>query len=333
MNEFDLVKYWKGFDDALKGRYNGKDFKAERERIRALYEDVGTGERDLTIVDVIAIFEKDLPFIEDWTKPDGIDLEERMKSQGVAKKIAALRLDHYNLALLGEIVYCFRELSLTALVLQHVYPTHFAMCSHFLASQLYITGAENLPEFYRKYCMELREWAGHKWPTKGRLTVVETEYALWTWYRLAYHGENAKKRNRAGREFKNDGWIQDQRERQVAVSLNWGSRLDLARAYVKSDPTVAAIIAWREFEVKLGPLGIEKNREDGTRLSAKERIRLLSADQIPPGWNIETLTRTWCGGKIERNDVMHYDKNLESDEARRIVDVVDAFIRHNFPED
>jgi hypothetical protein len=133
----------------------------------------------------------------------------------------------------------FRELSLTALVLQHVYPTHFAMCSHFLASQLCITGAENLPEFYRKYCMELLAWADHKWPTKSRLTVVEAEYALWTWYRLAYRGENPKERNKAKREFKNDRWIQEQRDRQVAASLNWGRRLDLAV------PTLRAIRRWQ----------------------------------------------------------------------------------------
>jgi hypothetical protein len=53
----------------LAGGVTTVTIKAGRERIRALYEDVGTGERDLTIVDVMAVFEKDLPFIEDWTKP------------------------------------------------------------------------------------------------------------------------------------------------------------------------------------------------------------------------------------------------------------------------
>ena len=207
------------------------------------------------------------------------------------------------------------------------------MCSHSLASQLYIT-ATDLPEFYLKYCLELKAWSEYEWPTKSRLTVEDAEYALWTWYRIAYKSEDPKQRNKARREFRRDSWVQKRREMRVAESLNWGRRLDLARAYVNSDPTVAAIIAWREFEVALVSkgIGIEKTRGDGTRLSIGERIRKLPPDKIPPGWNAHTLTKIWCDGTIGRNDVMHYDRDPSPVEAIRIVNGVDAFIMHNFPE-
>jgi hypothetical protein len=338
LGEFDLVKCWKGFDNALKRRYEGRDFKAGREVIEDLYSDVASGRRDLTIDDVTAIFNGDLPFSEDWTKPEPVNLAERMKSQGVAKKIAALpHRNYYDLTLLGEIIFCFREVSLAALVLQHVYPTHFAMCSHFLASQLYIRGDDS-SEFYLKYCEELKKWSDREWPTKGKLTVAQAEYALWTWYRLAYKGETPKDRRRARREFSGDRFVQEQRALQIANSLNWGSRLDLARSYINIDPTVAAIIAWRELDVSLGAIlrgsGIKETDERGDKLSFRRRIERLPDDKIPPRWSRETLTKIWSNWTVSRNDVMHEDKAIRSPtDARGIVDGVEAFIRHNFPDD
>ena len=209
-------------------------------------------------------------------------------------------------------------------------------CAVILASQLYIRGDDS-PEFYLNYCKELKAWSDREWPTKGRLTVVQAEYALWTWYRLAYKGETPKERRRAKREFHGDRWVRERRALQIAGSLNWGRRLDLARSYINIDPTVAAIIAWREFDVTLGTIlrgsGIKETGEDGSKYSVKKRIEILPDDNIPPRWSRETLTRIWCDGTVRRNDVMHEDKAISSPiDASRIVDGVEAFIRHNFPE-
>ena len=39
-------------------------------RIKEIYKDVRVGKRRLTVSDVMAIFNDDLPFVLDWTKPD-----------------------------------------------------------------------------------------------------------------------------------------------------------------------------------------------------------------------------------------------------------------------
>jgi hypothetical protein len=209
------------------------------------------------------------------------------------------------------------------------------MCSHFLASQLYIRG-DDLPEFYLSYCTELKEWSDHKWPTRGELTVEQAQYALWVWYRAAYKGQ-PNDRNRIKREFVRNPFVQEQRKKQIARSLNRDRRIDLARVYVSVDPTVAAIIAWREFDVALGGvfdgLGIERTGPNGKKLSIPDQIRRLPNTRIPVGWSKESLIRIWCNCAVTRNDVMHEDRTIDSSEtASGIVEGVDAFIAHSFPD-
>jgi len=223
----------------------------------------------------------------------------------------------------------------TALILQHVYPSHFAMCSHFLASQLHIRGDDS-PEFYLKYCIELKAWSDRKWPTKGKLTVVEAEYGLWTWYRTAYKGETSALRRKAKREFLHDPWIRAQRQIQIADSLNLDRRLDLARAYANIEPTVAAIIAWREYEIALRSVvrssGVEDTGEVGKSLRVSELIQQLPNENIPPRWSKNSLKAIWSDGLIRRNDVMHEDHSINSPQvALRIVNGVETFITHNCP--
>ena len=325
MSELDLGKYWDLFPEALNVRY-GEKFKAGFERIDHQYKAVRSGDRRLTIEDVMAIFDKDLPFVQDWTKPDREDLAARMESMSVAKPIADLRNRNYDLELLREIRYCFRELSLTALVLQHVYPDRFAMCSHHLASQLYIT-APTVPKFYIKYCQELKAWSEHKWPTPCKLTVAEAEYALWTWYRLAYYGKDSKHRRRHEREFSKNRWVQEQRARQIADSLRDLDRLDLARSFLDTDETVAAIIAWREFEAKVREVTNSRYKE----ASMPSLIDILLPNKLPPNQTKDGLKRLWtvCG----RNPIMHQgDEISDKAEARRVLNGVDEFIEHNTPE-
>jgi hypothetical protein len=325
MGKFDLGKYWDLFPEALQKRY-GSRFEAGFERIREQYKAVRSGERHLTAEDVISIFDSDLPFAQDWTKPDHKDLAARMESKSAAKLIADLRDRDYDLNLLGETIYCFRELSLAALVLQHVYPKRFAMCSHHLASQLCIT-APTVPEFYLKYCKELKAWSEHPWPTPHRLTVVETEFALWTWYRRAY-GKSSKQRGTHQTEFRRDHWVQERRARQIADSLGLIDRLDLARSFLDTAPTVAAIIAWREFAVRVRDI-LEARGERMTKSDTIwDRIAMLLASNVPQGWTQERLTTLWWG----RNKAMKDGEDIPGPEATRILDGVEKFIEKNTPE-
>lgn len=204
----DLVAYLGRFREILKLRYGDcfdEGFKAIEDRYKA----IRSGDRDLLSDDVLAIFDESLPYVQNWTKPDREDLEKRMSAANVANRIRDLRDRNYDAELIREIWVCFRELSLTALVLQHIFPKRFAMCSHHLASLLHIA-APTIPEFYLRYCNELKVWSEHDWPTRSKLSVVEAEFALWTWYRLAYFGRKEERRAHY-KNFFGDRWVQEKK--------------------------------------------------------------------------------------------------------------------------
>lgn len=94
MSGFDLVEYWSLFGNALEERYQRRDrFKDGFARIEALYQEVRPGRRcrDLTVDDVLEIFRDDLPYVEDWSKPDRDDLARRMAEHHVAELIRRSR--------------------------------------------------------------------------------------------------------------------------------------------------------------------------------------------------------------------------------------------------
>ena len=225
-----------------------------------------------------------------------------------------------NLELIGKIIYCFRELSLTSLVLHHVYPKHFAMCSHHLASLLYIT-APTVPQYYVKYCKELREWS--KRTTKTRDSAVKTEFALWTWYRLAHYGEpeECEKHRHA---FFADSWVQERRAKQIADSFKDGSirPLDLARSLLDSQPIVAAMIAWREFETVAKHV-VRRSGDDvpDTMYRVVKRLPLSVRDQ-------DHLWGLWS----PRKQVIHNGLKIKKGEAEKVLTGVLKFIEDNAPE-
>ena len=322
MSGLDLAKYFALFDDALEERYKDK-FRPGRARIEALYLEVRSG-RDITVDDVLAIFENDLPYVQDWTRPDRKDLARRMEANDAGKLIKRLADTDYDRKWIGGICYCFRELSLTALVLHHVYPQHFAMCSHHLASLLFVT-APTLPEFYVDYCKELRVWGQLVGPSRSKLTVVETEFALWTWYRLAYHSRTSDARRKHFRTFFKDPWVQERRARRIAYSLKDVEKLDLARSYLDTEPTVAAIIAWREFEAELRQL-----LGDFGNIDIKDLIyNKVKPEALPRGWTNDDLMRLWSWTGPGRNWVMHRGAEITSEDAASVLDQVTAFIEHN----
>jgi hypothetical protein len=316
----DLSQYWDRFDEALKGRYDEVTFKAGFAEIEDLYRDVTSGHRRLTIDDVMALFADTLQYVQDWTMPDREELEMRMSKNGVAETVYLLRDRGYDLDLVGRITHGFRELSLTALVLHHVYPNRFAMCSHHLASLLYMTNVSTVPRFYLEYCQELKLWSKEK--SSSKLSVAQTEFALWTWYRLTYYGRSEERKRNRDNFFK-DPWVRNRRSSKIAESLKELGRLDVAWSYLDTDPTVAAIAAWLEFELMvrkvLAKVGVRTSRND----TMDDLIRNLPTEAIPQ--SRDDLKNVWR----RRNDVMHQGEKLSREAAEWVLQDVLHFVEYN----
>jgi hypothetical protein len=254
MEMLDLAEYYGLFNDALRERYNNPfemGFKAVEDRFAAVRRGL-----PLAVDDVMAIFHSSLPFVFDWTKPDQKDLEDRMAAQNASKSVHDLNA-RYDLNLIKRILYCFRELGLTALVLHHVYPEKYSLCSHHIASLLYITGhhrAGTVSEYYLEYCQELRRWGA-----RFSLSVVKTEFALWTWYRLAHYGDKDRQREHL-RRFERDPWVRKRRAIRITDSLRVVDKLGFARFFLDTDPTLGAIIAWREFRSESTLFALQQRR-------------------------------------------------------------------------
>lgn len=325
--KLDLSYYLYRFDDALRERYKGQTFTAGFASIKECYKDVRAGKRRLSVDDVMTIFNDGLPFVQDWTKPDRQRLEERMNECRVADAIQRLRDRSEGasvLELISQIQEGFGDLSLAALVLHHVYPARFAMCSHHLASLLYIVNASTVPKFYFEYCEELKLWGKEK--STRQLDVVETEFALWTWYRLAYYGRNEEKRKNRDNFFR-DVWVQNRRAIKIAEALKELGRLDIARSYLGIDANLAAIIAWVEFERSVRNLldaeKVSKARDDGIL----DLIDKLPVVAVPRSRN--DLKQLWLRKGRGRNEVIHQGLQLTLGEAREIVNDVVDFLAHN----
>ena len=313
-DELNLAEYFELFPEALEEKYNNR-FAAGFAAIEDRFKEVRSG-RLLTAGDVMAIFDDSLPFVRDWTKPDRRQLEERM-AKGASQLIGDLNGRH-DLDLITRILRCFRELSLTSLVLQHVYPEKFSMCSHHIASLLYIVGhrsAGTVPEYYLEFCQELE-----KWGRRFGLTVMQTEYALWTWYRLANFGRK-ETRDEHNRRFDSDAWVRQQRAVRACASLKANEKMGMARFCLDTDPTLGAMIAWREFEIRVRSL---RRFRDIAQNCPK--MPCLIAQFSP------SEREAYAGLWQKRNPVMHEDLEIPADEARKVVRAVQEFLDRNKPE-
>jgi hypothetical protein len=150
--KLDLAgEYYDRFDEALASRYDGKTFKDGFAEIEKRFAKLRREDsRRLQVEDVLEIFSHDLAYFEDWTKPDRKELEIAMQGRDgttVPELIYQLKSagEKQEVELITQIRHGFRELSLMALVLHHVFPRRYAMCSHHLASLLYIANAETVP--------------------------------------------------------------------------------------------------------------------------------------------------------------------------------------------
>lgn len=220
----------------------------------------------------------------------------------------------YDSRLLKQLIDSLRELSLVALILHHVYPARYAIVSHHLASTLHVSG-QTVAGFYIAYCRELGKWSAQTWPTPGIATVADAEMALWTWYRLAYVATDNAPEHRS--RFFSDPWVQERRAERIAVSLGPVDKLDLARSYLLADPTVAAMIAWREFEVELRDV---VRVEVGDRSTFPALVEKLRPEHLPPGQSKTFLKYLWK----QRNKVMH--EGYEVTDAAEIVREATVFL-------
>ena len=330
--KLDLAgEYYDRFDEALASRYDGKTFKDGFAEIEKRFAKLRRGDsRRLQVEDVLEIFSHDLPYFEDWTKPDRKELEIAMQGRDgttVPELIYQLKStgEKQEVELITQIRHGFRELSLMALVLHHVFPRRYAMCSHHLASLLYIANAETVPKFYVEYCRELKLW-GEK-ASRRRLSAVETEFALWTWYRFSNYGRDEERRKHRNRLFR-DPWVADRRAFRVAESLKGRSRIDLARSYVPIDANVAAAIAYIELERTIRQIlhrdDVHEMKDDDFRALVKE----LPMSALPSGR--QELLDLWKGnskGRSKgRNAVIHGTATLNPADAVEIIRGVSDFI-------
>ena len=159
-----------------------------------------------------------------------------------------------------------------------------------------------------------------------QLDVAETEFALWTWYRLTYYGKNEERKKNRDNFFK-DQWVQDRRASRIAYALQGLGRLDIARSYLHTDANLAAIIAWVEFEGSVrNLLGAEKATNARNR-RVIDLIGDLPVTAIPQ--SREDLKHLWVRDGRGRNEVIHGGLKLTRKEAEELVNDVVEFLAHN----
>jgi hypothetical protein len=159
------------------------------------------------------------------------------------------------------------------------------------------------------------------WGARFNLNVVETEFALWTWYWRVNHGSDKERRGHR-RRFDRDPWIKKRRAEKIKDSLKVVDKLGFARFFLNTDdpndPTLGAIIAWREFEVKSRELLYSMGHREtyGRDFKMSSVIPLLRKELNIDYWPL------WQS----RDGVMHNDRVMPGDEARMVVDGVRRFI-------
>jgi hypothetical protein len=164
--------------------------------------------------------------------------------------------------------------------------------------------------------------------------VAETEFALWTWYWFAHQSGVSDARRKHYRTFVKDPWVQERRSLRIAEALGKIEKLDLARSYLGTEPTVAAIIAWRELEKEMRRI-IGKGR-DAKMSDLIDTVGILKPAMLPVGWTSETLRNLWKRIGPVRHSVMHpvstevYEVTPE--EAGQILKGVREFVDHNTPQ-
>ena len=201
------------------------------------------------------------------------------------------------------------------------------MCSHHLASLLFVSG-RTVPEYYVDYCEELLFWSNRRTLRHPALNVAETEFALWTWYWFAHRRSgNSDARRKHYRAFSTDSWVQERRAQRIANALRGIERLDLARSYLDTEPTVAAIIAWRELEKELRR--ILGHSHSGKICDLINGVESLKPWALPAGWASQDLQDLWSRVGPGRDKVTHPGSEVLREDAETVVNRVRSFVEHN----
>jgi hypothetical protein len=122
------------------------------------------------------------------------------------------------------------------------------------------------------------------------------------------------------RRFERDARVRRRRAMRITRSLKAIDKLGFARFFVDcDDPTLAAIIAWREFEINARSLLYNT----GERSAYTHDLKMDAILRRLPKGEKTDYEFIWR----ERNSVMHHDRQIEDrDQARKIVQEFANFI-------
>jgi hypothetical protein len=216
----------------------------------------------------------------------------------------------------------FHNLGTASLLLQFVYPEHYAIFSTPVIHLLQVS-RPGLVDMYLAYCEELRIWTEH-----FRLpSVAATSTALWAYAEIAKHETDTMIAAEARREFEDDLWIQRRRAAQVVGPfLRHYGRLQLAHILVEEDPGIAGKIAAEEYERLLNVAsrrmyGRALRREKG---AAIQLLSDLAAHRVIDLAFVTELRLVW----ELRNRVVHPDNQaVTPEEVERMIDSVERICR------
>ena len=188
----------------------------------------------------------------------------------------------------------------------------------------------------------MKVWSEGEWPRRStavvdrerprsHLTVVDAEFALWTWYRLAYIDGTKAEQRQHPKNFYLDPWVQDRRAQRIPDSLGQVGRLCLARSYLYTEPTVAAIIAWRELETAMRKTLLDLGKTTTDKDDFEALLGILPDSAFPRNLRKYGLRDLWH----RRNPVMHKGEEIAEGmtarriEATRVLNGVVEFIGKN----
>jgi hypothetical protein len=212
----------------------------------------------------------------------------------------------------------FHNLGIVSLILQFVYPDHFAIFSTPVINLVNVA-RPSLLDLYIAYCEELHLWADH-----FRLpSVAAASTALWTYAELSKHVTDHPSAMTARLEFEEDIWIQRRLVSQVIKPfLRRHGRLQLAHILLEDEPRIAGKIAAEEYERLLQ---IASRRTYGRPLRREKRAAgQLFTDMAVKGIidfaDVAELELVW----EVRNRVVHPEEQpVTPEEVERMVTTVE----------
>jgi hypothetical protein len=308
---FDLRFYLDQFPVVCESKFGRTyDLNDLEQRLAALRD----GKRHLTAKDVAKVFDPDFsPFGKYWPRPHTKVLEEVLSTQRI--KLGPLTAKPAEMV--GRLTSTFHNLGIASLILQFVYPEHFAIFSTPVISLVQVTRS-GLVDMYLAYCDELRAWTDHfRMPS-----VAATSTALWAYTEITKQITDDPRAAAARKEYEDDIWIQRRLVAQIIRPfLKRYGQLQLAHILLEEDPRIAGKIAAEEYErllniASMRMYGRSLRREKGAAgqllddLAAQGVIDLALVTELKLVWEV-------------RNRVVHPESRpVTPEEVERMVETV-----------